>query len=85
MWYGDYASNKNFLINAVQVFPQDGQLWYYLAILCERNDDNADAKTAISNAYNYGFVNQSVLSQITNNQPVSVPSHPVLPKGLPQF
>jgi tetratricopeptide (TPR) repeat protein len=70
IWYGDLNSNRAFLISSLGMFPQDGKLWLYLAVLDQRNHDNVDAKVAISNAYANGTENQYVLTQIMNNAPI---------------
>jgi hypothetical protein len=70
--YGSPGSNKQFLLSAVDKFPQDYKLWLYLAILEDRYNDNAGAKVAISNAANYGQVPQFIYDHIMNNQPFTL-------------
>jgi Tfp pilus assembly protein PilF len=76
--YGFPDENKAFLVSALEKFPESGQIWLYLAILDQRNSDNAGAKTAITNASKYGASNQYVYNQIMNNEPINIASRPVL-------
>jgi hypothetical protein len=69
--YGAYAPNKQFLTNSLNKYPYDSLLWEYLAILEDENNDNKDAKVAISNAAQYGPVAQSLYSYIIDDQPFS--------------
>ena len=78
VFYGDPVSNRELLTEGLQLFPQDGKLWFYLAILDQRNHNNAEAKVAISAAYAYGVGDQYVYTQIMNNAPVIISSHPDL-------
>jgi Flp pilus assembly protein TadD len=76
--YGDPVENRALLTKGLQLFPQDGTLWLYLAILDQRNHNNAEARAAISQANAYGAGNQYAYTQIMNNAPITVPSHPNL-------
>jgi tetratricopeptide (TPR) repeat protein len=78
LWYGDPNANKVFLLSALEKYPQDGKLWLYLAVQDQRNHDNAGAKVAIYNAYTYGAGDQNLYTEIMNNVPISLPSHPTM-------
>jgi protein O-mannosyl-transferase len=76
IWYGDPASNKRFLTGALARFPQDGSLWLYLAILEQRNGNNAAARIAIANANTLGSATPYYYDRIMSNAPLTLPSHP---------
>jgi hypothetical protein len=67
--YGNPNTGKQFLMQAIGKFPHDATLWMYLAILDDRNNDNADAKVAISNAASNGSVPQFIYDGIMTNRP----------------
>jgi tetratricopeptide (TPR) repeat protein len=70
--YGYPSSDKQYLLSALNKFPQDPKLWMYLAILEDRYNDNADAKVAITKAASYGQLPQFIYSSIINNLPFTV-------------
>jgi tetratricopeptide (TPR) repeat protein len=77
--YGNPSANKEFLLKAVNNFPRDANIWLYLAVLDYRNNDIADAKTAISQAYEYGQSSNTILiiyNRIMNNQPLNISFNP---------
>lgn len=67
--YGNYSSNKQFLIYALNKFPEDPNLWTSLALLEDQYGDNSDAKVAISNAAKYGQIPQIIYVSIMNDEP----------------
>lgn len=69
---GDFQTNKQIMLRALQTFPHDSNIWMYLAILEERNNDNTNAKIAIANAQAYGQVPQFINDSINNNQPFTI-------------
>jgi Flp pilus assembly protein TadD len=77
-WYGDPVSNKAFLVSALQKYPQDGVIWFYLAILEQRNGNNAYAKVAITNAESLGVGTPYYYNNIMNNRPLVLPARPQL-------
>jgi uncharacterized membrane protein len=67
--YGNINSNQLFFNQALKLFPQDGQLWFYKALFDGEHNDNPAAKADINNAVNYGYpVNQTIYSVIMNNK-----------------
>lgn len=69
---GDYASNQSFLLGALQEYPQDSQLWLYLAIVEDAHGNAANAKTAIQNATKYGEISPVLYDDIMANQPFTL-------------
>ena len=69
---GDPQTNKQIMLRALQTFPHDSNIWMYLAILDERNNDNNSAKVAIANAQAYGQVPGFIYDSIINNQPFTI-------------
>lgn len=69
---GDPQANKQLMLRALQTFPHDSNIWMYLAILDERNNDNTSAKVAIANAQAYGQVPGYIYDSIINNQPFTI-------------
>jgi len=70
--YGQAAVDKAFLLQSLSKFPDDSKLWMFLAILYERNNDNADAEIAISNAEKYDIVPQTYYDGIMSRQPFMI-------------
>jgi len=73
--YGTPAANIQFLVEAVNNFPKDSQIWFYLAIQEYRDSNISNAKLAITQAYKYAPSNQTVEiidSRIMNNQPLNI-------------
>lgn len=66
---GSVASNKAYLVHELHIYPKNSLLWMYLAFLEEKDNDNTDAKIAISNAKQYGKVPQYIYDHIIKNQP----------------
>jgi tetratricopeptide (TPR) repeat protein len=76
--YGDPATNKQFLLNAVNAYPQDSVLWFYLAYFDYRHNDKG-AQEAISQAHLYAPSNQIITSlydTIMNGLPLNVTYKP---------
>jgi tetratricopeptide (TPR) repeat protein len=65
--YGNENADRKFLVNSLQEFPQDTNLWEYLAIFDDQHNDNADAKVAIEKAAAYGQVSYVIYDNIMNN------------------
>jgi tetratricopeptide (TPR) repeat protein len=84
--YGTPAANTQFLLSAVNNFPQDPEIWFYLAIQEYRDNNTGDAKIAISNAYDYrqysgatpisSEVISIIYSRIMSNSPLDVNFNP---------
>jgi tetratricopeptide (TPR) repeat protein len=70
--YGNPAANKQNILYALRILPQDFDLWVYLAILEDKSGDNADAKAAIVQAAKYGQVPSSIYDSILNDRPFAV-------------
>jgi protein O-mannosyl-transferase len=70
---GSPATNKQFLVSALEKFPRDATLWMYLAILEDRCGDNAEAKNDITTAANYGQTPQFIYKGIMSGLPFTVP------------
>lgn len=66
--YGDPASDKQFLLAAVHKFPEDSELWISLAVFEDKNNDNADAKVAITTASHLGNVPPTLHDWIMNDE-----------------
>lgn len=69
---GDPQTNKQLMLRALQTFPHDSNIWMYLAILDDRNNDNYGAKIAITNAQAYGQVPAFIYDNIINNEPFTI-------------
>lgn len=67
--YGNRNSDKQFLLNALQLFPKDSKLWMYLAIIEESENNYSDAKNAITNATAYGQIPKVTYNSIMYTQP----------------
>jgi hypothetical protein len=82
--YGSPATNTQFLLTAVKMFPQDSKIWFYLAIQEYRDSDPNHAKAAISQAYKYWQPNDTIsfntvsaiYSRIMSNAPLDVTFNP---------
>ena len=77
--YGDPNSNQQLLLRAVNIFPQDANLWFYLAIFEYRKNDVPDAKVEISQAYRYGSGDEKIsliYYRIMNNLPLDTTFNP---------
>jgi Na+/H+ antiporter NhaD/arsenite permease-like protein len=67
------------------MFPQNPEIWFYLAIQEYRDNDLSAAKAAISQAYNYssdsttvsGGTISIIYSRIMNNLPLDVTYRPI--------
>ena len=70
--FGEPSIDKQFLLQAINRFPQDAKLWMYLAILEDRNEDNIDAKVSISKAASLDQIPQFIYNGIMNNQPFTI-------------
>jgi tetratricopeptide (TPR) repeat protein len=83
--YGSPAANNQFLTKAAAMFPQNPEIWFYLAIQEYRDNDLSAAKAAISQAYNYssdsttvsGGTISIIYSRIMNNLPLDVTYRPI--------
>jgi tetratricopeptide (TPR) repeat protein len=70
---GNVNSNRLFFAQALNLFPEDGQLWFYKALFDGEHNDNTDAKTDINNAVNFGYpVNQIIYRVIMNGQILAI-------------
>jgi hypothetical protein len=56
--YGDPIKNKQFLLQAANLFHKDASIWFYLAILEYRGSDTVDAEYSISQARDYGAASE---------------------------
>lgn len=56
------ASAKQFIENGLDSYPQDADLWLYLALVDYKSGDVADAKYAISKAVNYSDNQNSTIA-----------------------
>jgi tetratricopeptide (TPR) repeat protein len=65
-------TSKDYLTSALKKYPDDSNLWLYLAILEQRLGDNTDAKLAIKNAANYGQIPPSIYNSILSNKPFNI-------------
>lgn len=63
-YYGEYDTNRNFLITACQYFPKEIQPWFYLAVLDYRNNNLKEAKTAIKKAHDLAGNQYSDINQL---------------------
>ncbi len=66
--YGAQVKAKKLLYASLEKYPKDSTLWQYMALVYERNNDNLDARAAISNAARYGKVNQTLYNDIMKTQ-----------------
>jgi len=78
VWYGAPSANQQFLTSALRIFPTDGSLWMYLAIVDSKANDWPAAKTAVQTAAANGDYNAYFYSRIMNEEPVTVPSRPTV-------
>jgi hypothetical protein len=74
LFHGNPAANIALLKKAVLKLPNNGSVWFDLAVLEYNNGDPVDAKKAILKAYSYNLSSlaTSVYSAIINNQPVTL-------------
>lgn len=72
LFSNNYAINKAYLSQAINLYPKDSTLWLYLALLEDRNNDNADAKISIEHAVAYGQVPSGLALSIMQNQPFNI-------------
>lgn len=70
--YGNKSVDKQFLLEAVDRFPGDANIWTYLALLDQRVGDNKDARAAILKANSLQPVNPTMLNGILNNYTFNV-------------
>lgn len=68
--YGDAASANTIIQSALKKFPQDGTLWYYLAINRNQTGDNPGARQALEMAKKYTAVSDAVAQKIENGETV---------------
>lgn len=64
-------ATEAFIQKAVKLYPQDGKLWSYQAILKGAKGDNAGAKVAIERASVYSQVPGSLYYAIMSHQPLA--------------
>jgi hypothetical protein len=72
LMYGNTVIDREFLLSELNQYPQNYDLWLYLAIFEEKNDDNKDAKIAVINAEKYGQVLPLLYNNILNNLPFTL-------------
>jgi protein O-mannosyl-transferase len=74
-YYGNTATNRRFLLQAVKSYPQDVHPWFYLALLDYEHNHVDEAKVAITQAYKYGQSYQGVVlvyQRMMSGQPLNV-------------
>lgn len=72
--YGNYATDKQYVSELAQKYPQDYKGWMYLALFDYKHHDISDAKTAITKAVNLGPVPQGLYADIMSNKSFSMES-----------
>jgi tetratricopeptide (TPR) repeat protein len=65
---GNQDQDQQYLMQAVRDYPQDSGFWMDLALFEAIHSNNTEAKIAISQAVNYGQVNQIIYNNIINNR-----------------
>jgi tetratricopeptide (TPR) repeat protein len=70
--YGNFAQNRDFILSELKQYPENFYLWLYLAVLEDQNNDNSDAKVAVSNAAKYGQVPRVIYNNIMNDKPFTL-------------
>jgi tetratricopeptide (TPR) repeat protein len=78
LYYGNQADDLALFQRALNTFPNDGKIWYLLALYLQLHDNNADARNAITKAAQLGSGNQSAYDQIMNNEPIKIQDQPTL-------
>jgi hypothetical protein len=67
-----YTTDRAFLLHALILYPRDSNLWLYLALLEDRNNDSVDAKAAITKAAMYGQIPSGLYAGIMQNQSFAI-------------
>ena len=70
--YGDTQSNEKFINYALTKWPQDTNLWQSLAVLYDKNGDNADAQAALIKAAAYGQVPPFIYNAVMADAPLVI-------------
>lgn len=73
-YYGDTNTNIKLLIKGTQLYPNQVQIWFYLALLEYKAHNLPMAKLAITEAYKYGQSYEEIpviYNTIMNNQTLS--------------
>ena len=66
---GSYGTDHMLLINGLKLFPKDGNLWLYIALLDENQNNLNEAHDAINNAAIYKQINPAIYNDILENKP----------------
>ena len=81
VYCGDPTTNKAFLVQALNAFPNDGNLWLDLAVVDQQLHDRTNAEIAITNAYTLGAATEAEVALVANGGVLTIPAHPTIPAG----
>jgi hypothetical protein len=65
---GNYAFTKDFMVSALNRYPQDGRLRVDLAILLYKNGDSKDAEEVLSVPNDDEQLSQAVYEKVINHE-----------------
>ena len=68
MVYGELDENGRFAVSVVKKFPKNADIWFFIAILASRHNDNEKAKYSIAQAEKYGHHDTYIYNKIMNNE-----------------
>lgn len=76
LFEGTPKNNLIFLGQAVKIFPEDGKLWFAMAILDDKAGETGNAKRAIQIAQQYGVNVPYIYDNIMDGKPFSITLFP---------